>query len=247
MKPIPYQNNRIAVLSNEVCKSSYQLTVGEHRLIKLYLQSITNYFDKPIDMNEPFILGVHYYAGSWGLDFTNARKEIKDAAVGLAKRELYKLGEDKESISFAHWASYVDYDRSSDTLKLYWSLPILAHISELKERFTKLDLTEMKDFSSSYSFRLYEILMCSVGENSYRNPSFEVETLMNMMQVPESYRNFRAFKARVLTPCTKELRTKTGKFSNLSITEVKQKGSKKVISLEFNGCGIGNRYKKQVS
>lgn len=247
MKPIPYQNNRIAVLSNEVCKSSYQLSVGEHRLIKLYLQSIKNYFDEPIDINKPFTLSIQDYASSWGLEGFNARKEVREAAVSLAKREIYKVGEDNEIIAFAHWASDIVHDVSSDSWELYWSRTILTHISELKERFTKLDLTEMKDFSSSYSFRLYEILMCSVGENSYRNPSFEVETLMNMMQVPESYRNYRSFKARVLTPCTKELRTKTGKFTNLSITEIKQKGSKKVISLEFAGCGIGNRYKKQAS
>jgi plasmid replication initiation protein len=247
MKLIPYQNNKIAVLSNEVCKSSYQLSVGEHRLLKLYLQSSKNYFDEPIDTNIPFSLTIRDYASNWGLELFNARKEVREAAVSLAKRELYKFGDDNEIIAFAHWASDIIHNKDLDTWELYWSRTILAHISELKERFTKLDLTEMKDFSSSYSFRLYEILMCSVGENSYRNPSFEVETLMTMMQVPESYRNYRAFKARVLTPCTKELLTKTGKFSNLSITEIKQKGSKKVISLEFSGCGIGNRYKKQAS
>lgn len=40
-------------------------------------------------------------------------------------------------------------------------------------------------------------------------------------------------------------KSKTGKFTNLVINEVKQKGSKKVVSLEFSGCGVGNRYKKQ--
>ena len=130
-----------------------------------------------------------------------------------------------------------------DTLYLYWSDTILTHISQLKERFTKLDLLEIKDFSSSYSFRLYEILICSIGENSYKNPKFSVEELMYMMQVPRSYLGYNIFKQRVLTPCVRELSTKTGKFKAIALKEHKGKGSKKIVEVEFTGCGIGNKYK----
>ena len=243
MKTVPYCNTNVAVLSNTLCKSYYNLSLVEHRLIKLYLQSITDYFETPLNVSTPFTLTVQEYAKTWNIEVFNARREVREAVIGLFKREIYKLGEDGESFIYSHWISDATYVRDSDTVELYWSRTILSHISLLKERFTKLDLTEIRDFNSTYSFRLYEILTCAIGENSFKNPKFDVEVLMDMMQVPESYRNYRTFKARVLTPCTSELQNKTNKFSKLSLIEHKRKGSKKIVEVEFSGVGIGKKYK----
>jgi len=239
-KSTPYQNNTIAVLSNVVCKSSYNLTVSEHRIVKMFLQQIKDYYEQPLD---PFMsLSIHDYAYTWGLQKNDARKELQEAVLTLWRKELYEETSNG-GYCFARWCDRFYFDREQDSLTIKWSDTILSHISQLKERFTKLDLLEMKDFSSSYTFRLYEILICSIGENSYKNPKFLVEDLQRIMKVPESYLQYKIFKQKVLTPCTKELQTKTGKFSKLNFVEGKLAGSKKVVSLEFSGCGVGNRYK----
>lgn len=236
----PYENKQIAVLSNEVCKSSYNLTVSEHRVIKMFLSSIPNYYDVPID--RVAAIPVKTYAEVWDIDASDARKELKLAVVTLWRRELYQESKDG-SYGFARWCDSFNFIKEDDTIVIKWSDTILEHISQLKKRFTKLDLSAMQNFSSSYSFRLYEILTCSVGENSYKNPRYTVEELMGMLQVPPSLTDYRNFKARVLNPCSKELTEKTGKFKKLVLVEHKVKGSKKVASIEFQGCGIGNKYK----
>lgn len=239
---IPYQNTNIAVVSNYLLKARYTLTVAEHRLLKSLIKRIPNYFDLKLDAVHS--ITVQDYATDWGLPEDNARKELKKAGLSLVTSNIHLPVETPESFCITRWFAEVSYDRKTDVLQAMLTSTVVANISELTERFTKLDLLEMKDFSSSYSFRLYEILMCSVGENSYRNPNFLVENLMELMQVPESLKDYRNFKTRVLTPCTKELQTKTGKFSKLAFKEGKLAGSKKVVSLEFTHCGIGNRYKK---
>jgi plasmid replication initiation protein len=242
-QPVPYQNTNLAVVSNYLLKSRYTLTVAEHRLLKSLIKRIANYFD--LKLTEVHSLTVQEYAEDWKIPTDDARKELRKAGRSLCESNIYLPVDNPESFHISRWFSESCYDRKTDLLQAMFTSTVVSNISELSERFTKLDLKEMKDFSSSYSFRLYEILMCSVGENSYRNPSFVVSDLMTMLDVPDSLKDYRNFKTRVLTPCTKELQTKTGKFTNLSINEVKQKGSKKVVSLEFSGCGIGNRYKKQ--
>jgi plasmid replication initiation protein len=237
----PYANKQIAVLSNEVCKSSYNLTVSEHRVIKMFLAGIQNYYEVPID--RVAAIPVKTYAEVWDIETSDARKELKAAVVTLWRRELYQESKDG-SYGFARWCDSFNFIKEDDTIVIKWSDTILEHISQLKERFTKLDLSAMQNFSSSYSFRLYEILICSVGENSYKNPRYTVDELMTMMQVPPSLRDYRNFKARVLKPCTKELIEKTGKFKKLNFVETRMQGSKKVESLEFQGCGIGNKYKE---
>jgi plasmid replication initiation protein len=241
MNTIPYQNTNIAVVSNYLLKSRYTLTVAEHRLLKSLVKRIPNYFD--LKLNQVHSITVQDYADDWGLPEDNARKELKKAGSSLCTSNIHLPVDNSESFNITRWFAEVSYDRKSDKLQAMLTSTVVANISELTERFTKLDLLEMKDFSISYSFRLYEILMCSVGENSYRNPNFLVEDLMKLLDVPESLKDYRNFKTRVLNPVTKELQTKTGKFSKLEIKEVKQRGSKKVVELEFSGCGIGNRYK----
>ena len=240
---IPYQNTNIAVISNQLAKASYALSVTEHRLVKSFLKRLDNYYDK--EHQALSYIFVKDYAEDWGLVITDARKEAKAAIVSLFKKKLTLLQADGESYLDVRWISESGYDRETDTIMLTWTTRVLLHISLLQERFTKLDLLEIKDFKSNYSFRLYEILICSIGENSYRNPKFLVEDLMNLLDIPRSYRNYMTFKQKVLTPCTKELQTKTGKFSKLEFKEGKLSGSKKVVSIEFTHCGVGNRYKKE--
>lgn len=242
MKPIPYQNVNVAVISNQLAKASYSLSVTEHRLVKSFLKRLDNYYDK--EHQALSYLSVRDYADDWGLGVTDARKEAKAAVASLFNKKFSVIQADGESYLDARWISEAGYDREADVIMLTWTNRVLQHISLLKERFTKLDLLEIKKFHSSYSFRLYEILICSVGENSYKNPSFETEELMNMLDVPDSYRNYMTFKVKVITPCVKELKIKTGKFNSLNIIEHKKQGSKKIVRLEFSGCGVGNRYKK---
>jgi len=236
----PYSNSSIAVLSNEVCKGSYNLSVGEHRLIKMLLCQIKDYYQG--ELRSSYLISTREYADTWKLELHNARREIADAASKLLDRKIYIIDQEGNSTK-AVWVADIDYKIKADTTELWLSNTILKHVSQLKERFTKLDLLEVQDFSSSYSFRLYEILTCSVGENSYKNPRYAVDELMTMMQVPPSLKDYRNFKARVLTPCSKELTEKTGKFKKLSLVETRVKGSKKVASIEFQGCGIRNKYK----
>lgn len=238
---IPYHNTNIAVVSNYLLKSRYTLTVAEHRLLKSLIKQIPNYYDLKLEAIHS--ISVQDYADDWELPKDDARKELRKAGIALCSRDIYLPVEQSESFNITHWFSEVSYNRKTDILLSMFTSTVVANISELKERFTKLNLVEMKDFDSSYSFRLYEILLCTIGENSYKNPKFEVEVLMGMLDVPESLKDYRNFKARVLTPCTKELQNKTNKFSKLSLIEHKRKGSKKIMEVEFSGVGIGKKYK----
>ena len=240
-KVIPYSNTNLAVISNNLAKASYSLSLTEHRLVKSFLKRVDNYFDKELDALS--MLSVQDYAEDWGLLTTDARKEVKAAIETLFNKKITLLKEDGISYIDTRWLSEKGYDRETDVVMITWSQRVLSHISLLRERFTKLDLKEMKDFSSTYSFRIYELIICSVGENSYQNPKFLVDDLMDILDVPDSYRNYMTFKQKVLKPVIAELRNKTGKFAGIEIIEHKKQGSKKVIEIEFIRCGVGNRYK----
>ena len=65
---------------------------------------------------------------------------------------------------------------------------------------------------------------------------------MFMLDVPNSYHEYKVFKRKVLSVAVKELRENVKRFAKLSIEEVRKEG-KKVEELRFIGCGVGVLYK----
>lgn len=239
----PYSNTNIAVLANELCQFRYNMTLGEHRIFKLYVSKIANTYDESIE-GLYYTVSVAEYAETWGLRTDNARNELKEAAHKLWRSQV-TTETSAGSYAMLRWICELSYSSEDDSFKLCWSPTVHRYISNLKGSYAKLSLVDMKNFNSSYSFRLYEILISRVGENGYKKPRFSVEELMDMLQVPESYRSYNIFKQKVLTPCTKELRENVTQFSRLAFEGIPQPRSKKIIEIEWQYAGIGNKYAKQ--
>jgi plasmid replication initiation protein len=221
-------------------KSSYSLSLTEHRLIKFFISKVK--FNDVLDSRTIHKVSVSEFANFWDLPRNNARKDLLDASDSLYSRQV-SHGSLEESFKRTRWVWFVAFDKLEDTFEIAWTEPVIQHISLLRERFVKLDLTELVNLSSSYSFRLYEILTTVVGENSYKNPYFTIEQLMYMMDVPESCKVYKTFNNRILKTAIGELKMKVKRFSKMEIEEEKEK--RKVIGIRFSGVGVGKRYKKK--
>ena len=232
------QSKPIAVLSNEIAKSSYNLTLMEHRVIKSFIAAVK--FSEVLSSDVPYYLGVREFANFWNLNMFDVRKEV-DKAVNTMFLRYVSTSRLDGTYTKTHWISSFTYDAVEDRFEIYWTPQVIGHISQLRERFVKLDLSELIDVKSMYSFRLYEILTTVIGENSYRNPSFTIEQLMHMMDVPDSCKEYKIFKQRVLMVAVGELKTKVKRFSKMEIEEEKEK--RKVLGIKFCGVGVASRYK----
>jgi hypothetical protein len=230
----------IAVMSNAITKSSYNLSVTEHKILKTFVSQIK--YTTELNSDTPYYPDVKEFAELWGLHAFNVRKEIELYGKTLFDRYIYQ--EDGQgSYRFSRWISDFAYNKPLDRFEIYWSPKVIQHLCLLRERFVKIDLSELIDLQSSYSFRLYEILTTVVGENSYKNPYFTVTQLMDMFDVPESYREYKVFNNRVLKTAVGELKTKVKRFSKMEIEEEKEKGKRKVVGVRFCGVGVSAKYK----
>ncbi len=231
-------NKPIAVVSNEILKSSYNLSLNEHRILKSFLSSIS--YNEVISPEVPYRINVKEFSDFWNVPAIKVRQDILVDLKSMFDRFIYKK-DSLGNILYSRWIQSIEYIKDEDCFEIFWTKKIIDHIAQLRERFCKLDLFEMKDFSSSYTFRLYEILTMIAGENSYRNPSFDVENLYFMMDVPESYLEYKFFKRRVLVPAITELQSKVKRFEKVKFDEIKI--GKKVKEIKFFGIGVGNKYK----
>jgi len=236
------QTNRIAVLSNVVMKSSYNLSITEHRLLKYFISTIK--FNDVLDSREAHSITVSEFADYWEIHASDARKMLQVAGNTLFDRYIHQ---DDGNLGFkkTRWVWKVGFEATTDTFEIAWTEPVIQHISLLRERFVKLDLKELVALDSSYSFRLYEILTTVVGENGYKNPYFTVEQLMYMLDVPDSCKVYKTFKQRVVMIAIKELKTKVKRFEKMEMIEEKEKGKKKVVGIRFSGVGVAGTYRRK--
>ena len=131
--------------------------------------------------------------------------------------------------------SIVSYQPKLGKITCEFNAKILPHLLGLKQRFSSYPLREAVSFTSSYTWRFYEILTSWAQPKEKTNGIFtgwidrqSVDELREMLGVPTSYR-WDNFKKRVLDVVTSELKEK----ANIYITFEEVKTSRKITHLNI--------------
>lgn len=248
--------NNLVTMDNVFVLNLAAMTLNEKRFIYIVLSKIkSSYLIKPkkseqndrVDTPDPWLnrqraegevvvgktytLSVAEYAKLCDLRLDNARTELIDVVNRLYDRSINT----REGSKFCkiRWVQKIAHDPDTDIVSLVWTDDVAAFISNLVEKFVEFRLYDVLQLSSSYSWRLYEILKTTKGANQYVKVKFEIEKLYELMDVAESCKEFKYFKSRVLDKSVKELKMKNI-FPNLAYTLDTGKG-KKVTGISFVG------------
>lgn len=105
------------------------------------------------------------------------------------------------------------------------------YLLRLKQNFTKYELIWTLHFRSKYTIRLYELVK-SIHYHSLEEyqREYDVEELKRLLGA-ENYTEYRDFKRKAFLPAVKEICEYSDK--NVSYTETKRKGSKKVEKIQL--------------
>ena len=101
-----------------------------------------------------------------------------------------------------------EYD--NEIVKIQMSKSIKPYILELK-RFVLGDLSEVLKIKSSYARRIYFMLKenLGIGESRTSERTFDIQELMNILEVPKSYTIYNRFKMKIIEQSIKEINTHT--------------------------------------
>lgn len=129
----------------------------------------------------------------------------------------------------------VSYHPKAGKIVCEFNPKILPHLLGLRGRFSSYPLREAVSFTSSYTWRFYELLVSWAQDKKHTNDLLagwidrqSVEELREMMGVPASY-NWGMFKKKVLSVVEAELRKK----ANIHITFKEVKTSRKITHLNI--------------
>ena len=125
-----------------------------------------------------------------------------------------------------NWFSKIQYINKEAKFKVRIEEDLKPYLLQLKKRFVAYNLKYILPLTSNYSIRIYQLL------KEYENLTkryFDVEELMEVLQVPKSYRNYADFKRKVLQVAERELLEHT----DIYFTIEEEKAGRKVSRLIF--------------
>jgi len=124
-----------------------------------------------------------------------------------------------------NWFSKIQYINKEAKFKVRIEEDLKPYLLQLKERFVSYNLKYILPLTSTYSVRIYQLLK---EYEKLTKRYFEVDELMELLQVPKSYK-YADFKRKVLQVAEKELLEHT----DIYFTIEEEKEGRKVSRLIF--------------
>lgn len=203
--------------SHALSRAYYRLGIVEKRCMEGLISKL-----HPLrgDNHQIIELSAIEYCKAYGVSNKVAYRDISSAVDALMHRvittdrkELNKKG--KSTFTLMSSAEYMD---DEGKIACEFNYHVVPHLVGMREKFSSYPLRKAVNFSSSYTWRFYEILVSWAQPKSKVGCRFmgwidrqNIEELRDMLGVPASYR-WDNFKVQVLDIVEHELREKADIF-----------------------------------
>jgi plasmid replication initiation protein len=161
---------------------------------------------------------------------THVYRLLEETADKLSKRQIIINDPDpdkpKTRKRTINWISYIDYQPGEGKVIIQFTTGIIPYLSQLSREFTQYKLKNITQFKSTYSIRLYEMLVqwLSVGKRE-----IEVDWLKKQLQVEDNYPRVGDFKNRVIDVAIKEI----NEHSNIWVKYGQRKAGRTITHFIF--------------
>ena len=219
----------VVVKDNKIIEASYTLSLSEQRVLLACISQIDS--KSSLQPDNKFHVMASEIVDLMGLDSSNAYRDMKMAVERLYNRTIKIDGEDGEM----RWIYRKEYVKNEGKITLYFSPEIIPYLSQLSDKFTAYKLKYVTQFKSSYSIRLYEILVqwASAGEREVK-----VDWLRKIFQVEDKYKAIKDFKKYIVEPSLADI----NEHSNIWVEYGQRKSGRTVTHFQFK-FGLKNQPK----
>ena len=188
--------NDLVVKDNALINASYYLSLTEQRLILLAI--IQARAEKMTSSNE-FKVKVSSYINAYGVADATAYEAIQKATETLRTRyftfERVVDGEPERVVS--NWVQSIAYAENSSYIKIKFTDDVMPLITKLEKHFTSYQLEQVKDLTSIYAIRLYEMII--QWRATGKTQQIPIDELRYKLGIePDQYKQMVNFKKKVL-------------------------------------------------
>lgn len=213
---------------NALINAAYTLTLAEQRLILLAVAEASG------DMEKLKHVTIHAadYAQRFNITKWSAYEALNSASDQLFNR-YFRYQEKTKNGSFSHiktrWVQSIGYIKDEGVIKVKFADDVLPFLCELKNRFTIYSIEAIAGLKSTYSIRLYEVLIA--WKNSGKTPVISLDNLrLRLGLEAHEYERMTDFKRRVLDAAIKQI----NENSDINASYEQQKSGRKITGFIFH-------------
>lgn len=195
------------VKSNDLIQQArYRMTVQQQKLVLYAISKI-----KPDDLpGQEYELSIDEVCSVMGLELDAGGtyyKRIKDDLQKLTNRIWIKFPDRSEWL--VSWFAEAGILPLSGKISIKFHEKLEPHLTNLRNRYTQYQLSDVLVFKGKYSIRLYELIMSFITQDELRNGvekdiSFDLQELKELLSA-ENYEEFPEFNRSVLKKSVDEI------------------------------------------
>ena len=220
------KRNYQVVKANEIVqKARYELNITELKVLAFLISQIKPN-DKPM---LEYTFTIIDYCKICGIDYSNGGnyRQVKDTLKGLRDKSIWVKQPDGSEVTVG-WLGKVRINKGSGKVSVMFDPDLQKYITELYGNYTQYELFCTLPMSSSYSFRIYELLKSYQFKQKQYSHTFDIESLKAQLNAP--YHNFKDFRRKVLEISTKEINL----YTDLEISWEPITVGRKVVEVRFD-------------
>jgi plasmid replication initiation protein len=216
---------KTVVKRNDLITASFRLTLVEQRILLASISQIDS--RQTLSSEDSFSVTAGEILDLLSLDSSKRSvwRDLKTGTERLFERYIvFREGEYRHGK--CRWVSRVEYIENEGRVEIQFASDVLKYLSELKREFTQYKIEYVSQFRSSYSIRVYELLVqwLSEGEREIR-----VADLREILLLEERYPKASELKRNVLDPACRDINA----FSNLEVTYGQRKHGRTIVAFLF--------------
>jgi len=188
--------NDLVVKDNALINASYYLSLTEQRLILLAI--IQARAEKMTSSNE-FKVQVSSYINAFGVEKSTAYEALQKAVDTLINRRFsyYRIVNDQQEKVTTNWVQSVAYATNESYIKIQFTDAVMPLITQLEKHFTSYQLEQVKDLTSIYAIRLYELII--QWRATGKTQQIPIDELRHKLGIEsDQYKQMVNFKKKVL-------------------------------------------------
>ena len=220
----------LVVKTNRLNQAFQVLSLAEFHIVQLAIVDARD-TGTGLTTDMPLRIDALRYAEVFGTTRQNAYMRMKEAEETLFNRRFSFFDEDGKLVK-SRWIQQVKYLDDEGAIELVFTLAVVQGISKIdgiKDFFTQYLLSQTAQLNSTYSARLYELLIQwkAVG----KTPVFELETFREQLGIGvNEYKRMDHFKTRVLDLAITEISEKT----DIEATYLQHKKGRSISGFSFS-------------
>lgn len=202
-KTRPVKPDQFIVKSNDLVEARYRLSLQESRVVLWLLTQI-----RPEDEEfKTHQLKILEFSKLLQVDPKNRYIELAKITKRLMQRVMQIREVEKKRLIQVAWLSSAIYEEDRGIVSLKFDPVLKPYLLQLKECFTKINITDTLKFKSVYTVRIFELLLQYESIGVRKTPLEELRAYCGVGE--DEYALYADLKRKVINRAKNEINAKT--------------------------------------